>query len=128
MATVNRASEHLKLDFTVDSDIDPAYSFTAEEGVNLYRIIQEAVNNALKYAYGDSGELEHTMEVSIHKTMNFFHVEVIDNGVGFEPSEVTLGNGLANMQKRAEDLKSELRLTSALGQGTSVVFNIPVRE
>ena len=128
MATVNRASEHLKLDFTVDSDIDPAYSFTAEEGVNLYRIIQEAVNNALKYAYGDSGELEHIMEVSIHKTMNFFHVEVIDNGVGFEPSEVTLGNGLANMQKRAEDLKSELRLTSALGQGTSVVFNIPVRE
>ena len=128
MATVTRASEHIKLNFTVDSDIDPTYSFTAEEGVNLYRIIQEAVNNALKYAFANSEELEHTMEVSIHKTMDYFHVEVTDNGVGFELSEVTLGNGLSNMQKRAKDLNSELKLTSMLGQGTSIVFNIPVRD
>ena len=128
MATVTRASEHIKFNFTVDSDIDPTYSFTAEEGVNLYRIIQEAVNNALKYAFANSEELEHTMEVSIHKTMDYFHVEVTDNGVGFELSEVTLGNGLSNMQKRAKDLNSELKLTSMLGQGTSIVFNIPVRD
>ncbi|RAJ07980.1 signal transduction histidine kinase [Arenibacter echinorum] len=128
MASVTKSSEHIKLNFTVDSDIDPTYTFTAEEGVNLYRIIQEAVNNALKYAYVNSELVEHTMAVSIHKTIDYFHVEVNDNGVGFNVSEVTLGNGLSNMQKRAVELNSELKLTSMLGQGTSVDFYIPVRK
>tara|TARA_R110002051_G_scaffold139763_1_gene212446 strand:+ start:4976 stop:6949 length:1974 start_codon:yes stop_codon:yes gene_type:complete len=127
MTTATKASEQVKFNFTVDSDIDPSYSFSAEEGIHLYRIIQESVHNALKYAFVHSEKLEQRVEVSIHKTIDYFHVEVADNGVGFELSEVPFGNGLSNMQKRAKDLHSELQLQSNLGGGTSISFNIPVR-
>ena len=123
-----KVSEKVGFDFVVDSDIDTSYSFTAEEGINLYRVIQESVNNALKYAFEHSEKIEQHIEVGIHKTMDYFHVEVTDNGVGFVLSEVTSGNGLSNMQKRVKDLNSELKINSTLSQGTSIIFNIPVHK
>jgi PAS domain S-box-containing protein len=85
-----------------------------EEG--LYRITQEALNNALKHAMASS--------VTVHIQVLDGHVEleVADNGVGFDPGAPghREGMGLVSMRERAKKLGGMLRVLSAPGQGTRV--------
>jgi signal transduction histidine kinase len=85
-----------------------------EEG--LYRITQEALNNALKHAMASS--------VTVHIQVLDGHVEleVADNGVGFDPGAPghREGMGLVSMRERAKKLGGTLRVMSAPGQGTRV--------
>ncbi len=85
-----------------------------EEG--LYRIAQEALNNALKHAAAT--------EVVVRFKVDDEHVEmeVWDNGVGFVPELVygKGGLGLISMRERAEKLMGSAKIESALGQGTRI--------
>ena len=93
-----------------------------EEG--LYRIAQEALNNALKHAVATS--------VTVHIRVVDEHVEleVEDNGMGFDPD--TIGNGggmgLVSMRERVEKLGGALRVVSAPGKGTKVSVSVKVRQ
>lgn len=82
----------------------------------LYRIAQEALNNALKHA----GSTAVTVRVSTRGDR--VELEIVDNGRGFSTSTVSDrgGIGLASMRERAERLGGSLRIISAPGQGTSV--------
>ena len=51
---------------------------------------------------------------------------VKDDGVGFDVKTADGGNGLGNMQKRADALKGRLQIHSKPGEGTQVTLNIPV--
>lgn len=93
-----------------------------EEG--LYRIAQEALNNALKHAIATS------VTVRIRVVDEQVELEIVDNGIGFDPD--TAGNGggmgLVNMRERAEKLGGTLRTVSALGEGTRVSVSVKVRQ
>jgi len=93
-----------------------------EEG--LYHIAQEALNNALKHAAATS------VTVRIRVVDEQVELEIVDNGIGFDPD--TAGNGggmgLVNMQERAEKLGGTLRTVSALGEGTKVSVSVKVRQ
>jgi signal transduction histidine kinase/PAS domain-containing protein len=82
----------------------------------LYRIAQEALNNALKHAAATS------VTVRIHAEDDVVTLEVVDNGRGFDAGVLgdTGGLGLLSMRERAERLKGTLTILSAPGQGTSV--------
>jgi signal transduction histidine kinase/HAMP domain-containing protein len=82
----------------------------------LYRIAQEALNNALKHATPTS------VTVSVRVEDAHVELEVADDGRGFDPSAVgdEGGMGLVNMQERAEKLGGTLTIVSAAGKGTSV--------
>jgi signal transduction histidine kinase len=93
--------------------------FTSVEGMNIYRIIQEAVNNALKYA-----DAEH-IGVKIKTMEDDFLILVKDDGKGFKLGERQDGNGLNNMKKRAMDLNGKVVVKSKPGQGTTVALQFP---
>jgi signal transduction histidine kinase len=82
----------------------------------LYRIALEALNNALKHARA------RTVTVSLHLRPEATILEVVDDGVGFEPAAVRErgGMGLRGMAERAEEMGGELTLVSESGQGTKV--------
>lgn len=82
----------------------------------LYRITQEALNNALKHAMASS------VTVRIQVVDSHADLEVADNGVGFDPDapEHQQGMGLASMRERAKKLGGTLHVLSAPGQGTRV--------
>jgi signal transduction histidine kinase len=86
----------------------------------LYRIAQEALNNALKHAAATS--------VTVHVRANTTRaeLEVVDNGQGFDPA--TMGEhggiGLTSMQERAEQQGGSLVIESAPGEGTRVWVTI----
>jgi ligand-binding sensor domain-containing protein len=92
---------------------------------NFYLIFKEAVNNALKYSECKS------MEVYITTNHNRVVLEVKDDGKGFDITEIEKkagkslsGNGLANMKRRAEEMKGDLTIASTPGKGTLVRLSI----
>lgn len=105
--------------FVVDSNISSSKEFTNLQGLNIYRIIQEATNNALKYASASQIKIQVKKDLGLH-----FIIE--DNGIGFNENDVELGSGLANMRKRSQDLGSQLSLTSKENEGTTIRFTVPV--
>jgi two-component system NarL family sensor kinase len=88
--------------------------------VVLYRIIQELLNNVLKYA--DAGEAQ----CSLHGSTTTSVVTVEDNGKGFDTQnlEQNKGAGLRNVQARVDYLNGTLDIQSKPGEGTSVLVEI----
>jgi len=92
-----------------------------EEG--LYRIAQEALNNALKHAAAT------LVTVGIRVNREQVELEVADNGVGFDLDAVSHmgGVGLASMRERAAGLGGLLVIVSEPGEGTRVRVSVGVR-
>jgi PAS domain S-box-containing protein len=91
-----------------------------EEG--LYRIAQEALNNALKHAKASS------VTVRIVTADEHIVLEVEDNGIGINPETVDCreGMGMASMQERAKRLGGTMQVHSAPGQGTRVSVRVKI--
>ncbi|MDX1782934.1 MAG: sensor histidine kinase, partial [Aequorivita vladivostokensis] len=111
------ASEKTELSFNIEESVDESHVFSSVEGMNIYRIIQEAVNNSLKYAEADE------IEVNISKEDGRYLIEITDNGKGFEPETIVMGNGLNNMKKRAREIGGTLQLKSSK-KGTSILLRL----
>ncbi|MEP0712981.1 sensor histidine kinase [Algoriphagus sp.] len=82
------------------------------EGVNYYRVAQEALNNAIKHA-----EATH-IKIVFSRQNGHIRVCVEDDGKGI--TKESLGNGLGNMRNRAARIGRELKIDSTLGHGTQV--------
>ncbi|WP_299001588.1 sensor histidine kinase [uncultured Tenacibaculum sp.] len=100
----------------VDENFPEDVTFTSLQGLNAFRIIQEATNNALKYAKAS----QITIHIYIKEDNICFSVK--DNGKGFIEKNVELGNGLLNMRKRSIELKSQLNIQTELEKGVEVSF------
>lgn len=83
-------------------------------GMNIYRTIQEAVNNSIKYARATE------ISVDAKRIDSQIVINIKDNGVGFDIAATEKGNGLLNMQKRMESIDGSFELTSIPGEGTSI--------
>ena len=88
--------------------------------VNIYRIIQETLQNTIKHAKAknvilDFSIIEEDLLVSIQ-----------DDGVGFNPQKSKKGIGLKNMKSRIEKLHGSLEITSAVNKGIQIVIKIPL--
>lgn len=114
------ASPNTSFNFQFDSELDKQYEFSSVVGMNIYRIIQESVNNALKYA--DASKIE----VHIEKIQQQFKIEIIDNGKGFVLAEVELGNGINNIKKRAKEINGEVQFSSIPSKGTNITLHTPI--
>lgn len=100
--------------------------FGLDEQINAYRIVQEALNNAMKHAKATE------VIVEVKRNPTEVSVSIFDNGCGFEPrwlggnGEKRAGLGLAGMKERAAVLHGSLLLQSAPGKGTRLTVTLPV--
>jgi len=101
---------HLRFQSTIKTNI----IFTSIIGINLFRIIQEALNNALKYA--EASEIS----VFVEENSQNIIIKIIDNGIGFDLKSVEQGNGLENMQKRTDDINGQIIINSKISLGTEI--------
>lgn len=90
--------------------------------IMIYRIIQELLNNALKYAKATQ------VLVSCSQNKDVFFITVEDNGVGFDVSDSKnkTGMGLKNIKNRVEFLNGKLEIESQINQGTSVYIELNI--
>lgn len=94
--------------------------------VNLYRLTQEAINNAIKYA--DSSHII----VQLSHSDKILSIIVDDNGKGFNIVDVEKkrnsesGMGLLFMKERVQYINGRVFINSIPGEGTRITFNIPI--
>ncbi len=88
--------------------------------INLYRIIQEGLQNCNKYAKADFIKVEFKNEDD--------HLVLIieDDGVGFNVNRTKNGIGLHNIEYRAAECKGAVTIKSAKGEGTALIVKIPI--
>lgn len=94
--------------------------------INIYRLTQEAINNALKYA--DSTHII----VQLSHSATLLSVIIDDNGKGFDVSSVEKkrnsesGMGLLFMKERIQYVNGRVFFNSIAEEGTRITFNIPI--
>ncbi|MDB5196990.1 MAG: hypothetical protein JWP88_1361, partial [Flaviaesturariibacter sp.] len=105
--------------YTIDGIINK--EITQEIHLAIYRIVQEQLNNIIKYA-----EALYTT-ITIRKVDQTLLLFVSDNGKGFDPKSKRVGIGLNNMKTRAESLGGSFQLKSAPAKGCELKVSIPLK-
>lgn len=118
-----RANTLVGLDVQVSGDWEPRLS--PERAAELRQLVHEAFSNILRHA-----RARH-VTVRLVRGRRRLSLEIVDDGVGFEPERVPSGDaghaqGLANMRRRAELLGATLHVHSALDRGTALSLTMPV--
>ena len=113
------AVKNVKLNFSADLKQFET-KLLLEQRKNIYLVFKESLNNALKYANASQ------ITVRIAYMNEKIELMVKDDGKGFNPRLISTGNGLRNMQLRAEEIQAELDIASSLQQGTTIQLRCPV--
>jgi signal transduction histidine kinase len=117
---INRGGA-LKIEFSAAKE----FRLSEQVSVNLYRVLQEVIQNTLKHAKA------HRLGVSLYSEKKDLILATADDGVGFDPETVVSssgGIGLRSLRSRVEILGGTFYCESKKGRGTSYVFRIPYKE
>ncbi|WKB80809.1 sensor histidine kinase [Cellulophaga lytica] len=114
-------ASNIKTSFTFDKKIDWD-SLSAEIKINLYRMIQEGVQNCVKYSKAENILLDLSM-----KNSNL-SVILSDDGVGFNLQKKKRGIGLKNIYSRANKINANVNIESEIGDGTKILITIPLEN
>lgn len=97
-------------------------NLSAQQRTGLYRIIQEVVNNAIKYAEANSIIIEMSYSV------DDLNLKIEDDGKGFDTQQIDHSSGIGwkNMYTRVEILNGKIDISSEIGRGTAVTIVIPL--
>lgn len=90
--------------------------------INLYRIIQEALQNCNKYADAN------TITVEFKSEIDYLILSISDDGNGFNTKRTKNGIGLHNIQYRAKECKGTVTVKSAKGEGTILIIKVPIDQ
>jgi signal transduction histidine kinase len=125
-ALVERSMRH---GIAIDLSVELAYEQGAQRvrhipelEIALYRIVQEALTNAVKHGQAKRAVVE------LHEDATTVYLNVRDDGRGFDPGGDHDGFGLLGMHERVDLLGGELQIDSAPGSGTVVQARIPVQR
>lgn len=82
--------------------------------INIYRILQELMSNIIKYAEATE------IRVSLKQQDDCLHLEIADNGRGFDLKKKKKGIGLTNVIRRAAAYAGQISIDTAIGQGCKI--------
>jgi signal transduction histidine kinase len=112
-ATDMAAIKNMQVKISVPGKITEI-NLPVESRRNIYLFCKEAINNAVKYSNAT------LLELTVKEVEGILEFSVSDNGKGFGAVMVKRGNGLENMQKRADEIGAKLVLQSKENEGASV--------
>ncbi len=123
-SVINKIEEIMDIDFVLrNADIDGVFSKDVE--INIYRIIQEAVNNVIKHAEANE------VLVELRKSERYVTIRIEDDGKGFDTKILSSGSTgivLSGMNERVKLIGGALRIRSAPNEGTILDIRIPIPE
>ncbi|MEO1054586.1 MAG: PAS domain S-box protein [Bacteroidota bacterium] len=123
---VDQVVDTSDLSVNLDSDGIGEQRLGREIEIGIYRIVQEALNNVVKYAEASE------VSILLSKREEDIELEISDNGKGFDTDRILnhasqhLGNGIFNMRERAELLNGTFKIKSSPRNGTVVRIRIPM--
>jgi len=95
------------------------YKLPPQKEMVLFRIVQEALNNAIKHANAKN------INLLLNYKPGLFTLTVTDDGNGFDSTLVRNGIGLKSMRNRAQLIGGSCNLQSSVGDGTSITIELP---
>lgn len=98
---------------------DERFSIQAE--TNVFRLIQELINNSVKHAMPEN------IYVKLEMDDTYLKIHYRDDGRGFDPQKAGEGSGLKNIQTRVQMSRGQYRLQAAEGSGTQYFFTFEKR-
>lgn len=109
-------NKEIKVNFEYEEFVDKI-GLSKKQEITIYRIIQESLNNALKYA----NPTELNVFVQFLDVNNLL-IRFADNGTGFDINETSkkLSSGLINMKERASIIDAKLKIISQINSGTTI--------
>lgn len=108
-----------KVQIAVESEDFPE-NLPDEMQLNLYRMVQELFQNALKHAQAEQ------ITLKLEQNSHSLTLHYTDNGHGFDMAALHIsGNGLSNLHTRAQLLNGKLDIKSVVGAGTTVKVEVP---
>ena len=108
------------LNLQVTSDVSRSVSLTSAQLSNLYRIVQEAVQNSIKYAQAEN------ISVTFQEKEAGFQMQIKDDGKGFDLQNAEPGNGLKNMESRCKEAGGKFEIESD-GGGTTIICLMTIK-
>jgi signal transduction histidine kinase len=108
-----------KLISNVDSSIKWELMSNAVK-INLYRIIQESLQNINKYANASA------IRIEFKRGIDTILLNIVDDGIGFNVNKAKKGIGLQNMLSRVNECNGTLEIISKKGEGTMITVTVPV--
>ncbi|MBP6556806.1 MAG: tetratricopeptide repeat protein [Flavobacterium sp.] len=108
------AKSEIHFNFSVEAELKDR-NFTSIEGMNIYRTIQEAINNSIKYAEAKN------IDILVEKLEDKIQIVIKDDGKGFDLANTEKGNGLLNMQKRIAEIQGKFDMQST-ESGTNITL------
>lgn len=90
--------------------------------INLYRIVQESLQNINKYARAN------TIKVEFKKEGSHIFLSIIDDGIGFNVNRAKKGIGLQNMLSRINECEGTFEIKSKTGEGTTITVTVPIEQ
>lgn len=114
IAMCKKVSSIIKIDYEIDSI---GGLFSENEEINIYRIVQESLNNIIKHSAAKNAT------VSITRGDSQVLILIQDDGKGFDAEKVKtngVGLGLVGLKERVDLLNGELKIDSKIGEGTTV--------
>ena len=110
-----------KLDYSFRSDIDIDWEEIPDnKKVNLFRIIQESLQNIFKHAKAES------IKVNFVQDDENIILTIIDDGIGFKSNKVKKGIGIKNITSRVQQMNGRVEFLSNIEAGTKVSISVPV--
>jgi signal transduction histidine kinase len=103
-------------------DLPPPEQLPLGAQESIFRMVQEALANIARHARAQQVQVRLAL-VNEERTLR---LEVRDDGQGFDPAMTAPGMGLANIQARSERLNGRAEISSAPGEGTLILVEIPL--
>jgi PAS domain S-box-containing protein len=105
-----------------DMNDEQHFHLNSKFKLDVFRIVQEQVNNIIKHAQASC------VRISFFRQEDIFVLSVGDDGVGFDTGKKTEGIGISNIKSRAEFYKGLATFVSEAGQGCILTVQFPIGE
>ena len=89
--------------------------------ISAYRVVQEALSNIVKHARATQATVQLTLE------QGELHMQISDNGAGFDTSQASAGIGLVGMRERVYAVNGRITIDTGLAAGTRINIAMPIR-
>ncbi|GAB3520152.1 hypothetical protein GCM10027442_42780 [Emticicia fontis] len=101
---------------------NPDIIISSMQAINLFRVIQEAIQNILKHSQATQ------ININCEQSEEKISLSIQDNGVGMEENRTqsTESYGIQNMRNRTKEINGELMIESLTGKGTTIHIELPI--
>ena len=120
-ALLKSINSHQQYNILFEYDNSVKDALTNELKINLYRILQEQLQNIIKHANATS------IELRLHLIDDLIRMKINDNGKGFDVDQTTEGIGLQNIKARTDAFSGVCNITSSPDRGCEWIIEIPYR-